>query len=301
VEQGAIDHILAGMETHEADPHVQLAGATALALLSKVAAYRQVIARKGGIQLLNVALRQHRQIVPIHRAVIKAIFRLSFNEQNRVKLGELKIVNEIVESMKVNQQSGPLQWIAILCLLQLSKNPKLREIIQTKAVSYIIQARNKFADVPHIYRVATTAVEVLVSATAATAAAVPKSGMKESDSLQIEYKDLQHKMSEKDYVLQQLQSAINQLEGEVEKLKEGVDLEALNEISLKITTKKEIARLKQQKAALAKELKKAQGETTDVSASLESVHNQIREEEKKFKEHKKSISNSVDIKAEKKT
>jgi len=63
---GSIDHILSGMETHELDPHIKLAGATALALLSKVAAYRQVIARKGGIQLLNVVLKQHRQIVPIN-------------------------------------------------------------------------------------------------------------------------------------------------------------------------------------------------------------------------------------------
>jgi len=197
--------------------------------------------------------------------------------------------------MKVNQHSSPFQRIAILCLLQLAKNPKLHEIIQTKAVSFIVQARNKFAEVSHIHRVASMAVEVLVSPTAVTNVTVPKVVTKEADSLQMEYKDLQQKMTEKDQLLQQLHTAINQLEADVAKLKEGVDLEALSEVVQKISNKKEIAKLKQQKAALNKELKKTQVETSEVTASIDAVHSQMKEDEKKkVKEHKKSLSNPGD-------
>jgi hypothetical protein len=258
VEHGALDHILSGMENYDMDPHVQLAGATALAILSKMTAYRQLIPKKGGMQLLLTALRTHRQIVPIQRAVLKAIFRLSFNEQNRVKLGEQKIVSEIMESMKVNHHSGPLQRIAILCLLKLTKNKKLKEIIQTKAVSLIIQARNKFSDIPHIHSVASAAVETLITGTANTVVTPsPKAGStKEMESLRFEVKNLQSKEAEKDGTLAKLQAAVQTLETEVAKLKTGVDLEALNEIVQKISYRREIATLKQQKVSLSKELKK---------------------------------------------
>jgi len=270
VEHGGLDQIINAMEHYDMDPHIQLAGSTALAILSKLTAYRQLIPRRGGMQLLLAALRIHRQIVPIQRSVLKAIYRLSFNEQNRTKLGELRIVTEIMESMKVNNQSGPLQRVSILCLLKLTKNPKLKEIIQNKAVPLIVQARNNFSDVPHIHSVASMAVESLVSGTSpatATAAVVPKA--KDMVSLRSEVKNLQTKEAEKEGTLSNIHIVIQTLETEVARLKDGIDQEVLNEMIKKVHCKHEIIALKHQKLTLTKELKKIQAEIDEINHTLD--------------------------------
>uniref|UniRef100_A0A6B2KY81 Uncharacterized protein n=1 Tax=Arcella intermedia TaxID=1963864 RepID=A0A6B2KY81_9EUKA len=286
VDKGALEHIFNGMQNYESDPHVQLAGSTAIALVAKVANYRPLIAKKGGLQLLNLALRTHRQIVPIQRSVIKALFRLSFNEQNRNKIVEMKILNEIFESMKLNSNSGPLQRICLLFLLELAKTPKIKEIIQTKAVSLIIQARNKYSDVPHIHRVATIAVEVIISSSPNATLSAPGSpasplapktaalreevNTKENETLQSEHKLLQQKLSEKDDIISKVQTQISTLENVLARLKAEENEETLAGVYEKIAIKKEIAKLKFVKANIGKDLKRIQSETQEIQSTFES-------------------------------
>lgn len=47
--------------------------------------------------------------------------------------------------MRFHPDDGPLQRIAILALLQFSKNQTLLKIAQRDAVSYVILALNKFS------------------------------------------------------------------------------------------------------------------------------------------------------------
>jgi len=162
IEQGALDHILIAMETHKSDRAVLFAGATALALLAKIATNRTLISKHRGIPLLVTALQNHRDCAPIQKSVLKALFRISANKMIRENLIHKTVVQEIIEVMKFHIENIAVQRAAIICLLQFAKNQALRTIIQHEAISHVVLAHNKFADVPHFQKVSNQAVELLV-------------------------------------------------------------------------------------------------------------------------------------------
>lgn len=134
---------------------MQLAGATTLALLCKKASLREAVASRESIPALLSAMRNVRHDKAVQRAAMKALFRMSFSSVVRDTLSQRggDAITHIVEAMRFHPDDGPLQRMAIVTLLQLSKQEGLLKIAQRDAVSYVILAMNNFASVDNVAQV----------------------------------------------------------------------------------------------------------------------------------------------------
>eukprot|EP01125_Pyxidicula_operculata_P021573 TRINITY_DN837_c0_g1_i1.p1 TRINITY_DN837_c0_g1~~TRINITY_DN837_c0_g1_i1.p1 ORF type:complete len:871 (-),score=208.94 TRINITY_DN837_c0_g1_i1:230-2842(-) len=231
---GGLEHILKMMNHYKAKPELQLAAVTFLALASKQSSVRLLLHKFNSLPLFIDILERHTQFIELQRAVIKLVFRLSFNKSIRDDLARLNIVSHIVGSMKSNPDNPPLQRMAIICLCQLAKTPSLRTAVQQQAVSYMILARNKFSYIPHVHSVACIGVESMVVSDNAVSSfpSSPSSPISNStpsrssppsgsrvDSLQNEIRLLKQNNGEKDNVIEGLELNIKNLQNELEKLK----------------------------------------------------------------------------------
>jgi len=247
IEQGALDHILFAMETHKSDRAVLFAGATALALLAKIATNRTIISKQRGIPLLVTALQNHRDSAPIQKAVLKALFRLAANKMIRENMIHKTVIQEIVEVMKFHAENIAIQRSVIICLLQFAKHPALRSVIQQEAISHIVLAHNKFVDSAHLQKVSAKAVELLVIR-----------GDTDITTLTNQEKEMKGKVLEKEKLIESLTEKRNTLEIELEALKELKENQEpiTNEENL-VKVRKEHVKLIQQRETLLDDIKKS--------------------------------------------
>lgn len=86
---------------------------------------------------------------------MKVLFRMSFSEAVREILAGRSgdAITHIVEAMRFHPDDGPLQRMAIITLLQFSKNEALLKVAQREAVSYVILAMNNFVSVDNVAQV----------------------------------------------------------------------------------------------------------------------------------------------------
>eukprot|EP01125_Pyxidicula_operculata_P014219 TRINITY_DN4735_c0_g2_i1.p1 TRINITY_DN4735_c0_g2~~TRINITY_DN4735_c0_g2_i1.p1 ORF type:complete len:1181 (+),score=400.15 TRINITY_DN4735_c0_g2_i1:34-3576(+) len=216
-EQGVVHRILHVMDIHKLDRDVILAISTTLALLSKRAAVRNEIQQHRGGLLLLSAMDDHKQDVPVQRACVKAIYRLTFNKKIRELLGPAAI-DAIVKTMQLHPEEAALQRACILSLIQFAKTPDFISLMQRVAVTSIVSAMKRFNDVENVYKGARAALDLIVADVSNQTPVPPSSPAGVDLSVNTRIQELTKELEEKEL-------AIKEYVEEVKRYRDLLDLE----------------------------------------------------------------------------
>jgi hypothetical protein len=102
--EGGVELVNTAMQLHRADELLQIAGATFLGLLCKIASLRNHIVSTNACPLLLSAMRTFRTDIEYIRAALKTIYRMAFSTSAREQFAtNPNLVERIFEAIQVSR------------------------------------------------------------------------------------------------------------------------------------------------------------------------------------------------------